>query len=149
MTTLPRLLSCIFVGLLALAASLRADMADYHGKWVLDLPATMEHAKQSPKYKAEEAAMIEQSLASRAAIMSLQIDDAQVAIVIGKRTIPLPYTLQSEDATGTKVGFTIGEQSGVLTFSRVGEDRINFTSSLTDDMNFFVWQPAPETTPEG
>lgn len=134
-TRLALLLACVFTPLLA-------DVTTYHGEWKIDVPATMEHAKQSPKYKAEEAATIESSLTRRAEAMTLRIDDARVAIVLGQRTMPLPYTVQSDTDAETKLGFTAGKQTGVLTFTRIGEDRINFTSSLTDDMNFFVWKSA-------
>lgn len=142
MTSIQPLFARLTLMLVCVAAPLLADVTTYHGEWKIDVPATMEHLKQSPKYKPEEAAMIEKGLARRAEAMTLQIDDARVAIMVGQRTIPLPYTVQSDTDSETKLGFAAGEQTGVLTFTRIGEDRINFTSSLTDDMNFFVWKSA-------
>ena len=142
MTSSQRLFARLAFAFLVVATPLLADVTAYHGEWKIDVPATLEHLKQSPKYKPEEAAMMEKGLTRRAEAMTLQIDETRVAIVVGQRTMPLPYTVQSDTDAETKLGFTAGEQTGVLTFTRVGEDRINFTSSLTDDINTFVWKSA-------
>ena len=143
----PYFITRIAFVLLAVTTPLLADVTTYHGEWKIDVPATMEHARQSPKYKPEEAAMVEKHITRRAETMTLNIDGTRVAIIVGQRTLPFPYTVLSDTAAETKLSFTAGDQTGILTFTRIGEDRINFTSNRSDDMNFFVWKPAPKSPP--
>ncbi len=148
MTSLRPLAAFLLLSLtvLGLAPTLSADMTRYLGDWTLDVPATLTYSKQSPKYDASSAPTLTANLERMSGLMSLTVTPEQVVLTRGKRAMPLPYTVESATADQTKVAFAVGAQSGHLTFTPVGENGINFKSSLSDDMNFLVWKPAAATT---
>lgn len=141
------LLAAIMV---VLASSpVRGDMADLLGKWRVDVPATVEAGKQSPKFKPEDhdkmAAMIERMLGS----MSLTLDEANVIFARGTKFMQSrAYTLKSDVDGVTTVTVLEGEKPVELAFTLEGDNRMRLKSSASTDMDFYVWTRAAGETGE-
>jgi hypothetical protein len=50
--------------------------------------------------------------------------------------------VESASATDAVLGFKMGQREGKLTFKLVDNKFMNFKSSVSDDMNFYIWKKA-------
>lgn len=79
--------------------------------------------------------------------MSLTVDTERIVTGVGKREQSLPYVVESEEGAVTKVRCQAGEKTVQVTFTALGEGRINLKASSSGDMDYYVWKPA--TAPAG
>lgn len=126
-----------------------ADLAPYLGKWQVDVPATIETAKQSPKFNPAEhekmAGTIERMLGS----MTLTLDGATVTFARGaKFSESRPYVFKEIVDGVTTITVTQGEKSIDLSFTLDATQRLRLKSSASHDMDFYVWKRAVGGTGE-
>lgn len=142
-----RLLTSVITVFLTLTVGLASpligqDLAPYLGKWQVDVPATIEAGKQSPRYNPEEhakmAAMIERMLGS----MTLTVDANTVTFARGSKTSEsASFTLKSVADGVATVTVAQGEKHIELTFSLdEPTQRMRVKSSASRDMDFYVWK---------
>jgi len=138
----------ITLGLLTACVCSAGGLETFIGKWQVDYETTLVAAKQSPKYDPEkDAETMPKVLRKIADRMTLEITAEEVTFTVGERSNSMPYKVKSDkdgqvilacDAKGNEV---------TLTFEPRKKGRMNFKSSMTDDMDYYVWQPVEEKVP--
>ena len=117
------------------------------GTWVVDFDATMEMAKQSPKYNSAEAIRVESMIRKMVKVFTMTIDTDQVKMSRGGRSQEFPYVLvESEGAQPIVLVCDAGSEKVHLSFTILEDGMINFKSDANDDMDFYVWKPKGEET---
>ncbi|MFA6289501.1 MAG: hypothetical protein WC661_19135 [Opitutaceae bacterium] len=140
---------CTLIGVVFSIATLdlAADMTPYVGRWQVDIPATCEAVKNSPKYNPAEADQMKGMITRMLGSMILTVDDAKVTFARGKRSESQPYTFKDTTDGVTTISVTIGQKPHQLAFTLGENHRMRLKSSASPDMDYYVWQPA--TTPPG
>ena len=123
---------------------LRADMTPYIGQWSVDIPATLEAGKQSPKYNAAEDEKMKPMITSILGSMSMTIDKERLTLARGSGSQTLPYTFKSTTEGVTAVSVQVADKSFEFSFSMDGNKRMHFKSSASHDMDYFVWKAGME-----
>ncbi len=135
------ILAALF-GLFGLSAppACAAGMERFLGIWVVDYEKTMEEAKKSPKYSPKDDARFAEVIQRMMATMKLQFTGDEMIYLRGDRKNAVPYTVKSSD--GTKAALSCeagGRHFDVVLTLREGYT-MNFKSSGSDDMDFYVWK---------
>lgn len=139
-----RILSLLACLLLGATPRLHADMKPFIGQWGVDVPATLEEMKKSPKYNPDQAAQYAAHVKKMSGQLLLTVDESQINIDLDMRTRAIPYKLVNSMEKETQVAFDTGKQKDVITFTRIGKDRINFKFAAGDDLNIYVWKRSLE-----
>ena len=130
----------LVVGSAAAADSL--DVSTFIGLWGVDYDHTMEEGKKSPKYDAERMpAMIKGMMAK----MKIKLTEREMIYLRGAKEIKLPYSVTSSDAQSLTVSVNQGPQEVTVTFTLIDGEYMNFKSSGSDDMAYYVWKKEAET----
>lgn len=128
--------------LLLVSSTFAGKMDPFIGKWQVDYDATLEGAKKSPKYDPEKDAKILPTILKKiteSLFLEITVDD--VIFTQGDRSTPMPYTIKSADKDSVVLACSVKENTFTLTFEKRPKKRMGFKSSLTDDMDFYVWEP--------
>jgi hypothetical protein len=122
----------------ALAGNL--EMTAFTGQWEVDFDRTMEEVKKSPKY---DEAMAEQMPAIVKRMMSkmkIKITDQEMIYLLGTKEMALPYSVTSSDTESVTVSIQQGPEEVAVAFTLIEGQCMNFKSSASDDMHFYVWK---------
>lgn len=141
-----RFLSLLGCLLLCVTPRLHADIKPFIGQWGVDVPATLEEMKKSPKYNPEQAAQYAAHVKKMSGQLLLTVGESQINIDLDMRTRAIPYKVVNSTEKETQVAFDTGKQKGGITFTRIGKDRINFKFTEGDDLNIYVWKRSLEQT---
>jgi len=114
-------------------------MAEFIGGWEVDLDRTIERAKDSPKYDAANAEDVPETIRKLMSMMKIEISETEIVYLRGAKKQALPYEFKSADPNSVTVTVHNGDEQANLVFSWVDEGRMNFKSSVSDDMNYYVW----------
>jgi hypothetical protein len=125
----------VFIAGAALAENL--DMSRFVGLWGVDYERTMEEGKKSPKYDAEKMPAMIKGMMTK---MKIRLTDSEMIYVRGAREVKMPYTVTSSDARSVTAGVSQGSQEITLTFILIDGEYMNFKSSGSDDMAYYVWK---------
>lgn len=111
------------------------------GKWVVDLPATKEEMKKSPKWQqaSEEEKEIPKAIEDRIKQMGMGATAEVLEFYRGERKTEVPYQVKSVEGNVLVAEMDAGGQKVTLTFTFQGDDRMMYKSSGTDDMDYYVW----------
>jgi hypothetical protein len=135
-----RFLSLMVCLLLCVTPHLHADMKPFVGQWGVDVPATLEEMKKSPKYNPDQAAQYAAHVKKMSGQLLLTVAESQINIDVDMRTRAIPYKLVNSTEKETQVAFDTGKQKGIITFVQIGNDHINFKSTASEEMNIYVWK---------
>lgn len=128
--------------LLLISTAFAGEMAPFLGKWQVDYEATLAGAKKSPKYDPEkDAKILPKILKKISETLFLEITADNVIFTRGATATAMPYTLKQAGKDSVVLSCTVKDNTFTLTFIKLKKDRMGFRSSLTDDMNFYVWEP--------
>ncbi|MDT8391463.1 MAG: hypothetical protein RRC34_13245 [Lentisphaeria bacterium] len=128
--------------LLVVSSVFAGEMDPFVGTWQVDYKATLEGAVKSPKYDPEKDAKILPVILKKIAeTFFLEITDDDVIFTQGERSTAMPYTVKSADKDSVVVSCSVAEKTFTMAFEHRGKKRMGFKSSLTDDMDFYVWEP--------
>ncbi len=119
---------------------LHADMKPFIGQWGVDVPATLEEMEKSPKYNPDQAAQYAAHVKKMSGQLLLTVAESQINIDVDMRTQAFPCKLLKSTDQETQVSFDTKKQKGVITFTRIDKDRINFKSTASEDMSIYVWK---------
>ncbi len=114
------------------------------GTWVIDYDRSLAEAANSPKYTpadAEKMPAIIQKLMER---MKIQISDTEIVYIMGDRRQALAYTVISQDGDGLVAEAQAGDEKASVTFTLIDGKYMNFKSSASDDMDYYIWKPAEQ-----
>ena len=117
------------------------NMAVFKGVWAVHYDRTMEEGKKSPKYDEERMPAMIRGMMSK---MKIKMTDSEMIYLRGTKEIKLPYTATSADADSASVVVKQGENEATITFTLIDNTYMNFKSSGSDDMDYYVWQRTAE-----
>ena len=114
------------------------------GKWIVNYELTMEEGKKSPKYQPETAQLMGKLIKNMVERMKLEITAEEMIYSMNDDAHPVPYTIISTGAGGKSLTVTsqAGDKDVQVTFTLIDDKYMNFKSTGTDDMDYYIWQPA-------
>ena len=114
------------------------------GKWTLNYDLTMEESKKSLKYRPEVAQLVGMVIKNMAEQMKLEITAEEMIYSKDDKKRAIPYTITSTDTAGKSLtaASQAGDKEVQIIFTLIDDKYMNFTSTGSDDMNYYIWQPA-------
>jgi len=111
------------------------------GKWVVDLPATKEEMKKSPKWQqaSEEEKELPKAVEEFIKQMKMVATAEALEFYRGERKNEVPYQVKSVEGNVVVAEMDARGQKVTLTFTFQSDDRMMYKSSATDDMDYYVW----------
>ncbi len=105
---------------------------------------TMEESKKSPKYQPEIAQLMGMVIKNMVEQMKLEITAEDVLYSMNDNKQSVPYTITSTDAAGKSLTATsqASDKEVQIIFTLIDDKYMNFKSTGSDDMNYYIWQPA-------
>lgn len=119
------------------------EISQIQGVWKVDFDLTMEEVKKSPKYDAEDST-IPSMIKSMMATMNIQITDTDMIYSRRGKKMSIPYTIKSSDNTSLTLAVKQGPTEATIILTLRDENHMNFTSSASDDMDYYVWERSSE-----
>ncbi len=116
------------------------DMSKFVGLWKVNFERTMEEAKKSPKYREEDAERMPAMIKRMMAKMKIEISDKDMSYIRGANKMTLPYTFTSSDTKSATVNVKQGPKEASMVFYLIDGEFMNFKSSASDDMHFYIWE---------
>ena len=137
--TIIALLSICFI-----ASALRADEPIvFVGEWSVDFDRTMELVKESPKYSEKDAERMPAIIKRMMGMMKIRITPEQLTYLRGEKEMSLAYTVSESSDTKAILNVPVQDQEVSMTLTLIDEEFMNFKSSGSDDMDFYVWMRSP------
>ncbi len=114
------------------------------GKWTVNYELTMEESKKSPKYQPERDKFIGLVIKNMVEKMKIEITAEEMIYSMGDNEQAAPYTITStgDDGKSLTVTSQAGDKEVQITFTLIDDKYMNFKSTGTDDMDYYIWQPA-------
>lgn len=113
------------------------------GSWVVDYTETFKMIKSSEVWNEMgevEKEMFPDLLDEMISGMQITISPSELITMIGNEQVNVPYNIVSATAEKVVVSTLIESEEVELTFKIINADRIMFSSSVTDDMDYLVWK---------
>ena len=112
------------------------------GKWKINVTRSIEKCKTSPKVKPEDFEKLPSIVERQAGKLQMEITESELKLTSGSREQALGYTITSTDADSQTVTVSIKDAEGVnVIFTMIDDTYLNYVSSGTDDMNYYIWEP--------
>ena len=121
------------------------DMGKLAGMWEVDYDRTMAEGKKSPKYDDKMAERLPAMVKRMMGRMRITLTDKEMIYVMGAKEMALPYTVKSSDANSVTVSAKQGTKEVTVVFTLIEATYMNFKSSGSDDMDYYVWKRATKT----
>lgn len=125
--------------------SYASDLFPFVGKWSVNPELTLENSKNSFKYKpGDEEEM--RGFVELMKMMTVEIDTNKMVYRWGSGSSAISFN--TKEATSTSA-IVVGNRKGkdfTLTFALINGQYMNFKSSGSDDMNYYIWQRSSSTT---
>ena len=116
------------------------DMSQFLGMWRVDFERTMEAAKKSPKYSAQDAERLPPIIKRMMGMMAIELADSNMRYIRGSRETTLPYKVKAASGDSATVVFTHGDKTFDVYFTLIDGNYMNFKSTGSDDMDFYIWK---------
>lgn len=142
-TTLCLLFTVLAAMLVAVKPAVANDSIPFIGEWSVDFDRTMEESKHSPKYSPEMAERMPAMIKRMMETMRIRFTAAEVVYVIRGKEQAYPYTVVKADASGAVLQTRLNEKDFTLTVRLIDGALMNFRSSGTDDMDYYIWKRVP------
>ena len=125
------------------AASLHAENASissFVGLWNVHVAKTLEEGKKSPKYVESDAKKMAEFIKRQFAIMKLKLFETEMTYIRNGKERAFPFTVKETGPNTVTLLVKMGKNEATVVLSMREGTLLNFTSSLTDDMNFYIWE---------
>ena len=120
------------------------DMSKFTGMWEVDFDRTLEEGKKSPKYDETMATRMPDMIKRMMATMKVKLTDKEMIYLRGTKEVVIPYTVKSSDHTSVTVTIKQGPEEATAVFTLIDGNYMNFKSSASDDMHYYVWKKGTE-----
>ena len=119
-----------------------APMNSFTGNWTVDYDRTMEETKKSPKYKPEVEQLFAMLIQNTVDKTKLEITSDKIISSKDQQEQALPYTIASISTDGKTMiaTATTAQEQVQITFTLVDNDYMNFKSTATSDMDYYIWK---------
>jgi len=139
-------LSCFSVSFLSAGPE---GLDRFLGYWIIDQQATLENAPHSPKYSVQDdGPRMPEMIAKIADRMSLEVTPTEIIYYQGSdQNAPsrkVPFIVDVVEAEKVVLKTESAGQEVYLTLTLAGDRQMNFRSSQTDDLDFYIWRKAEE-----
>jgi len=132
------------LGLLIAFSSTAAEngIKKFMGMWKVNYEKTLLEVKKSPKYKAKDEARMKHAIKKMLKRMTLTIKENELIFDMGKRKQILKSIKREYRNNNLIMFFEMGKKKikFQVTFSLVEKKFLNFKSTASDDMNFYIWE---------
>jgi len=110
------------------------------GQWQVDVDQTVDYTRKYADLSETESERLPDMVERLARSMTLEVNGDKMTISRGERS--QSYGLQFKDSKADQVvaTFQAGDMSIELTFHFIDEDHMRYTSSATDDMDYYIWK---------
>lgn len=122
-----------------------AGVNPFVGMWQPDMEATLENAKNNPKFKEGDFSKMEKLLPQIIGPMRMQFTDSAFTMKFGKsRQQTAPYTVEKVTDSNAVLLIHPPDQEKQLraTLNRIGDEHLTLRIEGNNDMNIYVWKPA-------
>ena len=113
------------------------------GLWTVEYDRTLESAKQSPKYRPEDAEKMPDLIRKMMEMMKIEITETQMIYFRGDISQPAAYTVKAKTDDILTIILTVGDTQAEMTLTLIDNKYMNIKSTGTDDTDYYIWQPAP------
>jgi len=124
------------------------DMGAFVGTWEVDVDRTLEAAKDSPQYDEKMAQRMPDMVEHVMSMIQIKVTDSDVVYLFGATEAAFRYSVTSADDTSVTVALAQGSNETSVVFTLVDDLFMNFKSSGSDDMDYYIWMKAPEEPTE-
>ena len=100
----------------------------------------MEASKKSPKYNKKDAERMPAMIKRMMGMMKIKLSEKEMIYLRGTRQMKAPFTIKSADKKSVTVVIKQGEQQITVIFTLLDKKYMNFKSSGSDDMDYYVWK---------
>lgn len=115
-------------------------MSNFIGLWEVDFDRTMEEGKKSPKYDDKMAERMPAMIQRMMKKMTIKFTDKEMIYFMGTNEVTFPYSIKSSDSTSVTVSMKQGSNEATVVFTLIRGKYMNFKSSASDDMDYYVWK---------
>lgn len=124
----------------------KAPQNPFIGKWTVNYDLTMEESKKSPKFQPELEQLYGLVIKNASEQVTLEITSDKMIHSKGDKTETVAYTVTSQSDDGKTLVATSGEgdEEAQITFVLLDDKHMNFKSTGTDDMDYYIWQRTEE-----
>jgi hypothetical protein len=122
--------------------------AELKGSWVIDIDASVEYMKTSPRWVDADAKYLP-SIMKRMAQMGYVFEEGAASLSFRGKALALPITLQESREDTYVFETVVKEQVVFLTVIFMDDETINIRSSSSDDMHYYLWQRGELAGPAG
>lgn len=116
------------------------DVFAFAGSWSVHPKLTMEYSKNSPKYNPSQDAQFEKTLLRMVNTMTVTLSEDKMIYRMGARSSTIPFEIKETTATSTVVSGDLENTNFTLIFTMIDGQYMNFKSSGSDDMDYYIWQ---------
>jgi len=115
------------------------------GQWAPHYERTLEEGKKSPKYRPETAEKVSAMIKKIMESMKLEVTAEEMVYLVGGTRLALPYTVASTNPAEKTMTITLETQDSEaqVTFHLIDDKYMNFKSTGSDDLDYYIWERAP------
>lgn len=124
------------------------DMSKFVGQWEVDYDRTLTEGKKSPKYNEKMAERMPAMIKRLMAKMKIKLTEKEMTYIMGTKEMKLPYSVKSADAKSVTISIKQGQKEVTVVFTLIDGKYMNFKSSGSDDMHYYVWKKGTEKKAE-
>jgi len=117
-----------------------AAISNFVGIWKIHVDKTIEETKKSPRYTSKDADIIATYLAKLLEVMRLKFSETEMTYIRNGKETSFPFTVKETGQNSVTIMVKMGNDDATIVLSMREGKLLNFTSSLTDDMNYYVWE---------
>lgn len=117
------------------------------GTWNIDYDATLKEARRSPKYRPGDEKVMRKVIRRIADSTTLAITESELSFVVNSKASVMAYEIKSQTPGRAVLVYKnqnaeAGNAEATLTLEARMEGRLNLRSSLTNDMDYYIWRRA-------
>ena len=135
-----RILFLCLATLLSSNSAFAKEINQFIGKWSVNVDRTFEAAKTAQKFKPETEEENRRMLVHFAGTMQLELTESLISFIRGKSKEEISYIVKSSAPSSFIAEATPGDRAITLSFYLQEGKYLNIKSSVSDDMDFFIWE---------
>jgi len=110
------------------------------GTWAVDHELTMENMKKNPKFEPETVDKFSAIIKQLIEYLKVEVTDSTIIYHTGPKKQELGFTVESSPSDKVVLRVRQLDQFFTLTFMFLKDGAMTFTSTGSDDMNFYIWR---------
>jgi len=112
----------------------------FYATWEVDFERTLEESRKSPKFSQEDLVKMPDMIRKMMDIMKVRITKSEMIYLRGEKEIAYPFVVVEETENSARIECSVNEQTFHIDFTLLDNKYMNFKSSGSDDMNYYIWK---------